>query len=115
MKRLIVLAMVVGVFLTACGQSAPVPTPIAAQPAWLCCSECAEIGMDVFLWSWDGHKRVRGVGRLPHGTQVLVLESERGDDGRSYYHVVRQHRGPGGWGESEGWVSEPFICWSAPE
>jgi len=87
----------------------PIPTPptVAAMPAWLCCADCAEVGMPINLWSWNGHERVKVVDKLPHGTQVLVLESERGDDGRLYYHVVRE--------EHEGWVSEPFICWSAPE
>lgn len=85
----------------------PTPTGEAALPAWLCCSDCAEVGMPINLWSWNGHERVQVVDKLPHGTQVLVLESERGDDGRLYYHVVRE--------EHEGWVSEPFICWSAPE
>lgn len=84
----------------------PMPT-ITAEPAWLCCSDCAEVGMPINLWSWNGHERVKIVDELPHGTQVLVLESERGDDGRLYYHVVRE--------EHEGWVSKPFICWSAPE
>jgi len=85
----------------------PTPTGEAAMPAWLCCSDCAEIGMPINLWSWNGHERVQVVDKLPHGTQVLVLESEQGDDGRLYYHVVRE--------EHEGWVSEPFVCWSRPE
>jgi hypothetical protein len=94
---------------------APQPEPTATLPwSWeptatrrphyeyLSCYDCAAEGMEINLWAYDGDKRTRIVGSLPHGTRVRVLATDWSDaEGRYYHHVE-------GDGE-KGWVSANFV------
>ena len=74
---------------------------------FLSCYDCEAEGMEVNLWAYDGDKRTRIVGSLPHGTRVVVLDTDWSDAEGRYYHRVE------GDGE-KGWVSENFLTPNRP-
>jgi len=89
------LLLVMGVLLlSACGGAAS--TAALPQTGVLWCEDCAAIGMDVNLWSGADRPAARVVGRLPHGTPVMILESRRNTtESQTYYKV--QAQGQTGW------------------
>jgi hypothetical protein len=83
------------------------PAPDRQQIGWLSCHFCYERDLEITLWQYDGEKRTRILGSLPHGTRVEILESDWNDaEQRSYYRIYG--------GGREGWISEEFVSWSSP-
>jgi len=100
LATLIVIAAT-SMFIAGCAAETPVPTvrpQATTYPVTLVCEDCADIGMEINLWSTPSRSGVAG--SVPHNTPATVLET-------SVYQGVLHYkvRARG----ITGWVSELFI------
>jgi endonuclease YncB( thermonuclease family) len=75
----------------------PAPT---TYPVMLLCQDCANVGMDIYLWETPERKGLATTGKVPPHTQAIVLDATS-YEGVLYYKV--QANG------LVGWVSELFV------
>ena len=98
---LLIVMGAIAVLSSGCASESSAPAAVAqptTYPVTLVCEECADIGMEINLWSTPSRSGVAG--SVPHNTPATVLETS------TYQGVVHYKVTADG---ITGWVSELFV------
>ena len=78
--------------------SVPAQTAYSAK---LVCSDCASVGIEIYVWQNAGTNRGSVVYGVLHNTTVTVIQSKLADDGRTWYKVIYNGK--------SGWIADDFV------
>lgn len=74
----------------------------AGKEVLLWCPDCAEAGIDIYLWERPGPDRGKAVAAFPHGTQARATGRVFSQEERRHYYFVQV-------GGAEGFVPPTLV------